>query len=72
MELPRADVVAILRHRRDEPAASRAEAVLPDPVDTERDLEVLTGLGLGIGDLIKEHGARGASVTICGPSHGLS
>ncbi len=52
MEVSRQEIIEALRGRDEHELADRAEAELPQEVDTEDDAEVLHGLGINPADLI--------------------
>ena len=51
MKITRSEIAALLEEHGDPGTAHRARATLPDEVDTERDDELLTTLGVDVADL---------------------
>lgn len=52
MEIPKEKLLDLLRSRGDQESVDRAEDELPDSVDPDRDLEMLTGLGIEPSELL--------------------
>ncbi len=56
MEIPKEKLLDLLRGRGDQELAEKAEDELPDSVDPDRDLEMLTRLGIEPSELLGELG----------------
>src|ERR1700712_2274175 len=54
---PKRDVLALMRRLGKNDRIEEAERILPDPVDLERDGDLLTGLGMGVDTAYNELGA---------------
>ena len=52
MEIPKEKLLDLLRSRGDQESVDRAKDELPDSVDPDRDLEMLTGLGIEPSELL--------------------
>ena len=52
MQIPKEQILELLRSRGDNDKASQAEGELPDQVDTEKDAGLLQKLGIDPGDVI--------------------
>ena len=52
MEIPKKRIVELLRERGDEDTADQADRQLPDEVDTNRDADELSRLGIELQDLL--------------------
>ena len=52
MEIPKEKLLDLLRSRGDQESVDRAKDELPDSVDPDRDLEILTGLGIEPSELL--------------------
>ena len=53
MKIDKSQIIEMLKSRGDDAKASKADAELPDKVDTDKDKSLLDSLGLDIGDLAK-------------------
>jgi len=74
MEIGKSALVELIRATGRQDDAARAETELPDPVDTDRDAELLTRVGLDretLGRHLRPEGARGPSTDV-GPAGGAS
>jgi hypothetical protein len=74
MEIGKRAVVELVRSVGRQDDAARAETELPDPVDTERDAELLTRVGLDPETMrghLRPEGAAGPSTDV-GPAGGAS
>jgi hypothetical protein len=74
VEISKRAVVELVRSVGRQDDAARAETELPDPVDTERDAELLTRVGLDPETMrghLRPEGARGPSTDV-GPAGGAS
>jgi hypothetical protein len=56
MQIPKEQILELLRSRGDEAKASQAEGELPDQVDTEQHAGLLQKLGIDPGDLVGQLG----------------
>jgi hypothetical protein len=56
MQIPKEQILDLLRSRGEEGKASQAEGELPDQVDTEQHAGLLERLGIDPGDLIAQLG----------------
>ncbi len=52
MEIPKAQVLQMLKDRGDSGQADEADKELPDQVDTDQHASILDKLGINIGDLL--------------------
>jgi hypothetical protein len=52
MEIPKDQILALLRERGQDDKASQAESELPDQVDTEKHGDLLSRLGIDPGELL--------------------
>ena len=59
MQIPKDQILDLLRSRGDQDKASQAEGELPDQVDTDRDAGLLQKLGIDPGDLVSQLGGGG-------------
>ena len=59
MQIPKDQILELLRSRGDNDKASQAEGELPDQVDTERDAGLLDKLGIDPKDLLGGGGGGG-------------
>ncbi len=69
MEIPKEQILELLRSRGDHDKATQAQSELPDTVDTERDAGLLQRFGLDPGDIIGKLG--GGAVGGLGDKLGL-
>jgi hypothetical protein len=56
MQIPKEQILELLRSRGDDAKASQAEGELPDQVDTEQHAGLLQKLGIDPGDLVGQLG----------------
>ena len=68
MQIPKDQILELLRSRGDNEKASQAEGELPDQVDTEKDAGLLQKLGIDPGDIL---GALGGGAGGIGGKLGL-
>lgn len=66
MQIPKEQILELLRSRGQEDKASQADSELPDQVDTEQDAGILERLGLNPGELIGSLGGGGGAGGIAG------
>ena len=59
MEIPKAQILELLRSQGDHDKAGQADQQLPDQVDTDRDAGLLSQLGLNPQDLLGKLGGGG-------------
>ena len=59
MEIPKEQVLELLRNRGENDKADQAQGELPDQVDPERDRGILEKLGIDPGDLAGNLGGLG-------------
>lgn len=59
MEIPKDQILELLRSRGDQGKADEAERELPDQVDTDRDRGLLDKLGIDPQDLLGQLGGLG-------------
>ncbi|MDQ3351196.1 MAG: hypothetical protein M3501_04455 [Actinomycetota bacterium] len=59
MNIDKSQIIDLLRSQGDSDKADRADAELPDEVDTERDKGLLDKFGLDVGDLVSKFGGGG-------------
>jgi hypothetical protein len=59
MNFDKQDLVQMLRAQGDHDTADRAEAGLPDQIDTDRDADALAGVGLDRDELLAKLAAGG-------------
>ena len=64
MNVEKQDLVQMLRAQGDNDTADRAEADLPDQIDTERDADALEAVGLGREELMAKLAAGGLGGSI--------
>jgi hypothetical protein len=60
MQIPRDQILELLRSRGENDKASQAEGELPDQVDTEKDAGLLRKLGIDPGDILGALGGGSA------------
>lgn len=60
MEIPKQQILELLRSRGQDDKAAQADSELPDQVDTEKHSGILERLGLDPGDLIGSLGGGAA------------
>jgi hypothetical protein len=58
MQIPKDQILQLLRDRGDSDQASQAEKELPDEVDTDKDSGLLAKFGIDPGDLISKFGGN--------------
>ena len=51
MKIDKSQIIEMLKSQGDDAKASKADAELPDKVDTDQDKGLLNSLGLDVGDL---------------------
>jgi len=56
MQIPKEQILELLRSRGEEGKASQAEGELPDQVDTEQHAGLLEKLGIDPGDIVSQLG----------------
>jgi hypothetical protein len=59
MQIPKDQILELLRSRGDQDKASQAESELPDQVDTDQHAGLLQKLGIDPGDLVSQLGGGG-------------
>jgi hypothetical protein len=59
MQIPKEQILELLRSRGDHDKASQADGELPDQVDTEKHADLLHKLGIDPQDLISKLGGGG-------------
>jgi hypothetical protein len=59
MQIPKDQILELLRSRGDQDKASQAESELPDQVDTDQHAGLLQKLGIDPGDLVSQLGGSG-------------
>ncbi|KGN32951.1 hypothetical protein N802_16365 [Knoellia sinensis KCTC 19936] len=59
MQIDRQQIVDLLRQRGDEDKATQAESALPEQLDTDKDKDKLSQLGLNPQDLMGSGGGGG-------------
>ena len=62
MEIPKDQILELLRSRGDQGKADEAERELPDQVDTDRDRGLLDKLGIDPQDLLGQLGGLGKTL----------
>jgi hypothetical protein len=56
MQIPKEQILELLRSRGDQQKANQAESELPNQVDTDQDAGLLDRLGINPGDLLGQLG----------------
>ena len=56
MEIPKDKILELLRERGQDDKVSQADQELPDQVDTEKHGDLLSKLGLDVGDIVSKLG----------------
>ena len=56
MQIPKEQILELLRSRGDQDKANQAEGELPDQVDTDQDAGLLEKLGINPSDLLGQFG----------------
>ncbi|HEX2410318.1 MAG TPA: hypothetical protein VHJ39_04030 [Solirubrobacteraceae bacterium] len=59
MQIPKEQILELLRSRGEQDKASQADGELPDQVDTDQHAGILQNLGIDPGDLISQLGGAG-------------
>jgi hypothetical protein len=59
MQIPKEQILELLRKRGENDKAAQADGELPDQVDTEKDAGILQKLGIDPGDLLGALGGGG-------------
>jgi hypothetical protein len=59
MQIPKEQILELLRSRGEQDKASQADSELPDQVDTDQHAGILQKLGIDPGDLISQLGGAG-------------
>lgn len=54
MEIPKDKIIELIRDRIGGDKAAEADAKLPEKVDTEQHGDLLSSLGIDVGDLLKD------------------
>jgi hypothetical protein len=62
MQIPKEQILELLRSRGQDDKASQADGELPDQVDTEKDAGLLQKLGIDPGDLMGALGGGGGGL----------
>lgn len=66
MQIPKDQILSLLKGRGDDAEAQQAETELPDTVDTDEHAGLLSKLGLNPAELLSELGGGGAGGGIAG------
>ena len=64
MQIPKEQILELLRSRGDQDKASQADSELPDQVDTDQHAGLLEKLGIDPGDLIGQLGGGGVGKSL--------
>jgi hypothetical protein len=59
MQIPKEQILELLRSRGEQDKASQAEGELPDQVDTDQHAGLLQKLGIDPGDIVSQLGGGG-------------
>jgi len=59
VQIPKEQILELLRSRGEQDKASQADSELPDQVDTDQHAGILQKLGIDPGDLISQLGGAG-------------